>query len=102
MKFDVVKENLYPFSLDAIVKKVDYLIEPNNEELIQHLISLLVKTKVSSTLLNSELSENASRNNAMKNAKDNADDLKKELILIYNKLRQQQITNELSDIVNGM
>ena len=63
---------------------------------------MLVKTKIHSVLLNSLLSENASRNNAMKNAKDNADELKKELVLVYNKLRQQQITNELSDIVNGM
>lgn len=102
LKFDVVKEQVYPFDLEKGETKTKYLIEPNNQETLNHLTSLLVKTKINSVLLNSLLSENASRNIAMKNAKDNADELKKELILVYNKLRQQQITNELSDIVNGM
>ena len=102
LKFDVVKETIYPFDLNKGKTDIKYEIEPNNEDIINHLISMLVKTKIHSVLLNSLLSENASRNNAMKNAKDNADELKKELVLVYNKLRQQQITNELSDIVNGM
>ena len=102
LKYEVVNEKVYPFNLEK--GKIDtlYLIESSDEEMIKHLVSLLVRTKINSVLLNSVLSENASRNNAMKNAKDNADELKGELKLVYNKLRQQQITTELSDIVNGM
>lgn len=102
LKYEVVKEKIYPFVASSVKTTNDYLIEPDGEEMIQDLISLLVKCKINSVLLNSILSENASRNNAMKNAKDNADELKGELVLVYNKIRQQQITNELSDIVNGM
>ena len=102
MKFEVVKEKIYPFDLEKGKVDVKYEVEPSDEESIKYITSMLLKTKINSVLLNSLLSENASRNNAMKNAKDNADDLKKELVLVYNKLRQQQITNELSDIINGM
>lgn len=102
LKYEVVKEKVYPFNLEKGKTDTLYLIESSDEEMIKHLVSLLVRTKINSVLLNSVLSENASRNNAMKNAKDNADELKKELKLVYNKLRQQQITTELSDIVNGM
>lgn len=38
---------------------------------------------------------------AMQIATDNANDLIQELTLIYNKSRQQAITNELLDIVGG-
>jgi len=102
LKFEVVKEKIYPFDLEKGKVDVKYEVEPSDEESIKYITSMLLKTKINSVLLNSLLSENASRNNAMKNAKDNADDLKKELVLVYNKLRQQQITNELSDIINGM
>ena len=37
----------------------------------------------------------------MQIATDNADDLLQELTLMYNKTRQQAITNELLDIVGG-
>jgi len=37
----------------------------------------------------------------MQIATDNANDLIQELTLIYNKSRQQAITNELLDIVGG-
>lgn len=38
---------------------------------------------------------------AMQTADDNANDLLKELTLLYNKTRQQSITNELIDIMSG-
>jgi F-type H+-transporting ATPase subunit gamma len=102
LKCDAIKEQVYPFEIEKIKTSTNYLIEPNSDEMVKSLLSLLVKTKINSVLLNSVLSENASRNNAMKNAKDNAEELKEELVIVYNKIRQQQITNELSDIVNGM
>lgn len=103
LTFNVMKEQIYPFSTEKIGDSARYyLIEPDGEEMLKYLVSLLVKTKVNGVLLNSVLSENASRNNAMKKAKENADELKDNLSLVYNKMRQQNITTELSDIVNGM
>ena len=43
----------------------------------------------------------AARMLAMQTADDNANDLLAELTLLYNKTRQQAITNELIDIMGG-
>jgi F-type H+-transporting ATPase subunit gamma len=52
-------------------------------------------------MLDSLTSEHAARMLAMQTADDNANDLLKELTLLYNKTRQQSITNELIDIMSG-
>ena len=53
--------------------------------------------KMYTVLLDSTASEHAARTMAMQIATDNANDLIQELTLIYNKSRQQAITNELLD-----
>ena len=52
-------------------------------------------------LLENQTSEQASRILSMQMANDNAIKLLKNLQLEYNKLRQQNITAELMDIVGG-
>lgn len=78
-----------------------FLTEPSAEELIQSLFPRLLNAEVYGTLLDSLTSEHASRMLAMQTADDNANDLLKELTLLYNKTRQQAITNELIDIMGG-
>jgi len=39
---------------------------------------------------------------AMRNATDNANELIQDLTLLYNKTRQEVITNELLDIIGGV
>ena len=57
--------------------------------------------KLYTVALDSSASEHAARTVAMQVATDNANDLIQELTLLYNKSRQQAITNELLDIVGG-
>lgn len=57
--------------------------------------------KLFTALLDSSASEHAARMMAMQVATDNANDLIQDLTLIYNKSRQQAITNELLDIIGG-
>ncbi len=52
-------------------------------------------------LLESEISEQTSRKNSMENATSSADNLIYRLRLDYNKLRQQKITQEITEIVSG-
>ena len=78
-----------------------FLTEPSAEELIQALHPRLLNAEVYGTLLDSFTSEHAARMLAMQTADDNANDLLKELTLLYNKTRQQAITNELIDIMGG-
>ncbi|MBO4215705.1 MAG: F0F1 ATP synthase subunit gamma, partial [Bacteroidaceae bacterium] len=78
-----------------------YLTEPSREELFVSLFPRLLNAKVYGILLDSLTSEHAARMLAMQTADDNANDLLKELTLLYNKTRQQSITNELIDIMSG-
>ena len=80
---------------------IDYILEPSREELLQSLLPKVLRLKLYTALLDSNASEHAARTMAMQIATDNADDLLQELTLMYNKTRQQAITNELLDIVGG-
>lgn len=79
----------------------DYILEPSREELLTMLLPKVLRMKLYTVLLDSNASEHAARTMAMQIATDNADDLLQELTLMYNKTRQQAITNELLDIVGG-
>lgn len=79
----------------------DYILEPSREELLAMLLPKVLRLKLYTVLLDSNASEHAARTLAMQIATDNADDLLQELTLMYNKTRQQAITNELLDIVGG-
>src|SRR3989344_6629447 len=52
-------------------------------------------------VLESNASEHSARRIAMKNASDNAKELTDELTTIYNRVRQEKITNEILEITGG-
>ncbi|PKK88566.1 MAG: F0F1 ATP synthase subunit gamma, partial [Tenericutes bacterium HGW-Tenericutes-7] len=52
-------------------------------------------------LADAKLSEHASRMVAMKSATDNANEIVERLHTIYHRARQQEITSELIDVING-
>lgn len=106
----LVKETLLPVAFDEASKDnnnieqynaTDYIIEPGREELLNELVPKAIKLKLYSALIESYTSEQAARNLAMQTATDNADDLLDDLSLLYNKSRQQSITNELLDIIGA-
>ena len=82
-------------------EETDYILEPSREDLLATLLPKVLRMKLYTVLLDSNASEHAARTMAMQIATDNADDLLQELTLMYNKTRQQAITNELLDIVGG-
>lgn len=77
----------------------DYVVEPSVEEILGPLIEDYLREKIRSALADSEASEHSARMIAMKNATDNAGELVYSLILLRNKIRQSQITNELLDMI---
>ena len=79
----------------------DYLTEPTPQELVAILHPKMLNAEVYSVLLDALTSEHAARMLAMQTADDNANELLQELTLLYNKTRQQAITNELIDIMGG-
>lgn len=81
--------------------RVDYIMEPSREEIVQNIIPKSLKIQLYKALLDSHASEHGARMTAMHKATDNADALLKGLKLTYNKARQASITNEILEIVGG-
>lgn len=81
--------------------QVDYIYQPNQEEIITGLIPKSLKVQLFKALLDSNASENGARMTAMDKATDNAGELLKQLRLSYNRTRQAAITKEILEIVGG-
>ena len=81
--------------------KVDYIMEPSREEIVENIIPKSLKIQLYKALLDSNAAEHGARMTAMHKATDNADALLKSLKLTYNKARQASITNEILEIVGG-
>jgi F-type H+-transporting ATPase subunit gamma len=81
--------------------EVDYIYQPDREEILVGLIPKSLKVQLFKALLDSNASENGARMTAMDKATDNAGELLKELKLTYNRTRQAAITKEILEIVGG-
>lgn len=81
--------------------RVDYIFEPNKEDIIRELVPKSLKIQFFKSVLDSFASEHGARMTAMHMATENAKELLKQLKLTYNKARQAAITNEILEIVGG-
>ena len=100
----LTSEVLLPIQLNKPAKgtiALDYLVEPDRQTILEELIPMVLRLKIYTALLDSNASEYAARTMAMQISTDNADDILQDLSLLYNKSRQQAITNELLDILGG-
>ena len=79
-------------------KNYDYVLEPSPEKIFESLVPQLLEFEIYHTVLEANASEHSARMMAMRNACDNANDIIKDLTLNYNKVRQNQITAEVSEI----
>jgi len=82
-------------------QNVEYIYEPNPGVVLGGLLPRFVEMEVYHAMLEAIASEQSARMVAMRSATDNANELIDELTLIYNKARQEMITNELLDITGG-
>ncbi|BAB12735.1 F0F1 ATP synthase subunit gamma [Buchnera aphidicola str. APS (Acyrthosiphon pisum)] len=96
---------LLPFSKkndqDASNNNWDYLYEPESKLILDTLFNRYIESQVYQSILENIASEHAARMIAMKTATDNSGNRIKELQLVYNKVRQANITQELNEIVSG-
>jgi len=79
----------------------DYIFEPSPAAVLEALLPRFVEVQIYQALLEAIASEHSSRMVAMRNATDNARDLVRDLTLSYNRVRQAQITREVSEIAAG-
>ena len=98
---EVVFQEFLPITVEESEETLDYLYEPKMEEIIFELIPQFIRTKIYFALAESQTSEHAARMASMENATNNCGEMITYLTLVYNKTRQQSITNEMMDIVGG-
>jgi len=82
-------------------KKVDFIFEPEKEQLIAELMPKILNTQLYKAVLDANASDHGARMTAMDKATENANELIKSLKISYNRARQAAITTELTEIVSG-
>lgn len=99
----VIVQDLLPIVHEELPagSDIDYLYEPNRDEVLDRLVPRYVATLVWRSLLESSASEHGARMTAMDSATKNARELVDRLTLEYNRTRQATITRELMEIVSG-
>ncbi|MFH0881683.1 MAG: ATP synthase F1 subunit gamma [bacterium] len=101
---NVIVEQLFPIVPELASSEtypVDYIYEPSEQALLDHVLPLYANVTLWRMLLESFAAEHAARMNSMENATNNATDLVAKLTLDYNKARQQAITTQLLEVVSG-
>jgi len=101
VKQQVIFDEFIPIKTPEDLEYIDYISEPARTEIVSTLIPRYISTKIYYSLIESQTSEHAARMSAMENATNNCGEMVKYLTLVYNKRRQEGITNEMLDIVGG-
>ena len=95
--------NLLPLYSQGVAdeKAIEYLFEPERDLALDFFASEMLMSTVRQAIYESMASELSARVIAMSQATKNADDMITHLKWVYNKVRQEVITDELMDIVGG-
>ena len=103
LTYEVQHKQLLPIAVEkeASTQLKEYLYVPNEEKVLEELLPKALEMTVYDAMLQSAASELGARMTAMTTATDNAGALIDTLDLQYNRLRQAQITNEISEIIGG-
>lgn len=97
----IVMEDVNIGENEVKTEEIDYIFQPDKENILNELIPKSLKLQVYKMILDSFTSEQGARMVSMTKATDNAIELLKDLTITYNKQRQSSITNEIVEIVSG-
>ena len=75
--------------------------DPSPDAVFDRVVPIFTMSMISCAVIESFASEQGARRTAMENATDNADAMIDNLSLVYNRARQEKITNEITEIVSG-
>ncbi|WP_185854875.1 ATP synthase F1 subunit gamma [Blattabacterium cuenoti] len=78
------------------------ILEPSKEEILDYITPKFLSVKLFKSILESSTSEHTARMMSMHKATESASDIKKNLMLNYNKERQTSITKEILEIISGL
>ena len=103
----IVTRRLIPVDLpdapqpEGLEAEVDYLFDPSKEKILKSLLPLQANYQLYRSFLESFAAEMGARMSAMDSATNNAGEMIEHLTLKYNRARQDAITKELMEIING-
>jgi F-type H+-transporting ATPase subunit gamma len=100
------KKTILPLVLDVEhteqnLSQLEYTLEPNPKEVFDALLPHYLENQVRDAILQAEASEYSAQMMAMHSATENAEGLISDLTLVYNKIRQEKITYEITDIITA-
>ena len=82
-------------------QRLDYIFEPDPQSILQQLLPRYIEVQIYQAILETAASFFSAQMVAMRNATDNANDLVEDLSLTYNKVRQANITNQVTEIASA-
>jgi F-type H+-transporting ATPase subunit gamma len=80
---------------------LDYIFEPDPQTILEQLLPRYIEVQIYQAILETAASFFSAQMVAMRNATDNANDLVSSLSLTYNKVRQANITREVTEIASA-
>src|ERR1051326_6964085 len=80
---------------------LDYIFEPDPQSILEQLLPRYIEVQIYQAILETAASFFSAQMVAMRNATDNANDLVSSLPLTYNKVRQANITREVTEIASA-
>ena len=101
IEYNIQVEKLLPIEKKEGLPTKEYVFEPSEEEVLNSFVPQVLNIKLYQSLLENSASEHSARMSAMKQANDNASEMIKNLEVQYNRERQGQITQELTEIISG-
>lgn len=91
-----------PESADSAGREhLDYIFEPDPQSILEELLPRYIEVQIYQAILETAASFFSAQMVAMRNATDNANDLVGSLSLTYNKVRQANITREVTEIASA-
>jgi F-type H+-transporting ATPase subunit gamma len=85
----------------APAQRLDYIYEPDPVSILEQLLPRYVEVQIYQALLETAASFFSAQMVAMRNATENANELVQSLSLTYNKVRQANITREVTEIASA-
>ena len=101
---ELVNKTFLPFDFEEIEGEEnleDFIFEPSINAVLLTLLPRYIGANIYRFLLESQAAELAARMNAMESAANNAQEIADNLSVKLNKVRQEGITNEITEIVSG-
>ena len=86
---------------EGAVSADSYILSPGADVILTRLLPTYIRNTVYKALVENAAAEHGARRTAMKSATDNAGEMLETLTRNYNRARQAQITQEISEIVGG-